>query len=426
MYSAHCLAKSFLLAALLVPTFNIYAQLATLVLGGVLNQLADRVDSSIQKAGAVGDHLELRAGSEIYAAIQNARVAYKDSLSETERTLTPAVRGTIDQLRSAVDALERQTAADAQQALQTAQQVSNTLPVSNRQPQITRWQPQVEVADVDGNYRVTLLGNFFYAAEDGMKPYAKIATLRIDPTTVTTQQLTFLVPRRTLVGVDAKPNPLTKIDVAIPYKEPRLFNLDLFAREAVANFTVAMAGLPSSPGAIKVAIFTPASINRTSRVRTNSDNQQSDRDDKVEIHCGPTETNRVVNSSVRFVVERSEGSSWTHRPERYDNPSVCEWIRTEHHGRGTSDKVWFHFEYDVAYSETTTTTEERTLNLKWGDSEVITFPAPSSTYRVYFDGPDGQHFETAAPNHSNRYIDVDTSVNGLRISVREMMNIRPQ
>jgi hypothetical protein len=92
---------------------------------------------------------------------------------------------------------------------------------------------------------------------------------------------------------------------------------------------------------------------------------------------------------------------------------------------GTSDKLWWHYEYNVdhvlpqTYSQST-----QTLTLNWGSSQV--FPAAAAgTFTVIFDGFDGSHQEYLSQDHDNRFIDISTEGGGLKIAARPFEAILP-
>lgn len=90
---------------------------------------------------------------------------------------------------------------------------------------------------------------------------------------------------------------------------------------------------------------------------------------------------------------------------------------------GTSDKLWWHFEYDVTRTGTTTTTATEPVTLKWGESQVFLVSAGSFTLR--FDAFDGTEQAYLAENHNNRYIDISTEGGGVRIAARPVFGILP-
>lgn len=407
------------LAVALRSGAQIPAAVTGLTVDAALNKAADRVDSSVQKAGAVANGVVIRAGSEVNAEIGNFRAAYKDVLDKTVSSLNATATAQLSQIFSHADALERQTAADAKTVVELAQQTANVIPFAKTKPQVTFIDPTYEVyaPGRTDDIPLTVQGNFVDVADKDYAPWVEVSGKHINPVHATTQHLLFMVPRSVLAPA-GHATAFVKLPIVIPYKEGLIFKS---RRES--RFSALLIGLPESPGQIALEIRTTVPTSRTDHVRTPQDNLQSDRDDHEEVRCGPNETDSINPNSVRVVFEHTEGSSWTYHPVRLNNPSVCFWFRTEHHGMGTSDKLWWHYEYDVTRNTTTTTTATQTVSLKWGESQVFLVTAGNFTLR--FDAFDGAHQAYLAENHNNRYIDISTEGGGIRIAVRPVSGILP-
>ena len=421
----------------------------------VVNSLADRLDSSIERGATNIDRVRIQAGGEVWAAVNNFKIAYADMLDKTLNQVDDKVKDNLARLRSAVDAIERNAASDAAEIARLATQGLLIVPFSNKQSQVTRWSPAYEVsetrlaalgnmaasiaavresladlvasaddgeatrsplasAQADDLITLTLQGVFPASMDPGFKPTIRLAGggQPIEPVHVTTQDIIFQLPRSVISAAGGRK--FAKIPVSIPYKRSRL----IFGSKRVeAEFTIGIIGLPASPGRIVVRNSTPITVPDRRHVVTVQYNQQSDRDDHDLNHCGPVEDPWIiVANTVRFVVDRAEGSTHTEAPVRVNNPSVCWHVRTEHHAIGTSDKLWWHFEYDVTSSHTDTNTTAAEVVLRWGDSR--TFDVTPNNWRVVFDSFDGSHTELAAPEHGNRYLDIDLQGNKLRILAR--------
>jgi hypothetical protein len=391
----------------------------------VVDQVADRIDSSIDKAGRTVDDTTIRAGQEATAAISNFRVAYEDMLNQSIDKLDATATKQLDTIKSTADALERRSADDLIHLGQITSQGLLIIPLTDKSPQVTTWSPSYEVYRATGdNFQLSLNGIFAYADQNNMSPYVLLGPQKINPVHVTTQKLEFEVPRAALKPPDGKTTSYTKLDVLVPYEKSSGV-LGLSKQRAEGKFSIGLIGLPEYPGKITVTSSSTIKVPDQHHVVTVQDNQQSDKDDWDRDHCGPNETTgTIVASSVRMVVDRHEGSSWTNHPVRTTNPSVCWNFRTQHHGFGTSDKVWFHFEYDVAGAHPEQRSNNIDLPLRWGDSRVVEIPIDGS-YVVHFAAFDGSSNDYAAANHSNRYIDITPEGNGnnIRVQARPVSNI---
>jgi hypothetical protein len=400
------------------------AGLTALTLDVALNKIADRVDSSIEKAGTVANGVVIRAGSEVWAEIENMRTASKDVLNKAVKDLNSTMTAQLAQVSSDANALESKTAQDAARVLRLAQGVTNTIPFSKTQPQLTSLGPSYAVFDKAKPQEFLLLtfqGNFFDSALAGYAPVLLTPDKKsLEPVEVTTSHFIFSIPTSYFAALSERPLPLVKFSLVVPYRETYWF---VFHSRQEARFVATLKSLPVSPG--QITVTTTSSMESTQRdsVSTPQDNIQSDRDDHDEDRCGPNETRIIDPSSVAMQVDHSEGGTWTHHPVRLNNPSVCWHFRTEHHGFGTSDKVWFHFTYFATYTVSKEDTKTEPLNLKWGDSRVISAPAGRVT--ITFTGFDGTTKQYQAANHENRFIDISAEGGGFRIEARPLDGILP-
>jgi len=398
------------------------AALAGVTVDVALNKVADRVDSSAEKAASDADGVIIRGASDVNAEINNFREAYKDMLQKTVSSLDSEATMQLSQIFSDADALENKTAADATRILQLAQQVANVLPFAKDRPQVRSVEPAYAVfsATRKDDISLTVEGNFVYVADKDCLPYIEIGSKHLGPVHAETDHMLFLIPRSLLVPTGTITS-LVKLPLVIPYKEGTIFK-----KRKESTFPLLLIGLPESPGKITVQIKTPDAVQwvRVDHVKTPQDNMQSDRDDHTDTRCGPNESDTIEANSAHVVFDHTEGSTWTYHPVRLNNPSVCFWFRTEHHGIGTSDKIWWHFEYNVdhvlprGFSES-----NQVLQLNWGSSQV--FSATAGTFKIIFDGFDGSHQEFLAQDHGNRFIDISTDGGGLKIAARPFEGILP-
>jgi hypothetical protein len=399
------------------------AALGGLTLDAALNSIADRVDSSIEKAGTVANGVVVRAGSEVDAEIDNLRTAANDVLGKFVKDLDSAVTEQLGQVVSDANALERRTAADAQKLLQLAQGLVNTVPFSKTQPQVTSLSPNYAVfdpSDPQATIQLVVRGNFFDSALPGLAPSLVVNNKPLELIEVTTTHFIFNVPTSLFAPSASKPRPLVKLPITVPFNEKFLL---FFTSRREAHFTAALMALPQSPGQITVVTTSSTDVTQRDFVSTRQDNIQSDRDDHDEDRCGPNETHTIDPSSVNLVFDHIEGSTWTAHPVRLNNPSVCWHFRTEHHGIGISDKLFFHFTYFVTFSQPRSASATQTFSLKWGDSRVIN--APVGQFTITFDAFDGSIQQFRASDHDNRFIDISPEGGGVRIEARPLDGILP-
>lgn len=391
---------------------------AGLTVGALLSGLMDRVSTVINQAQAAGEAVAIRAGGEAYIAISNAQAAYNDMLHETVSALDRVGTHNIQQLQSMVDSLERRTAADLQRALQTAQTVSNILPLTHHEPQMSSFSPRfVATKPQGGPIVVTINGNFFHASQSGFLPTLIIGDNHIKPSEVSTSALKFSLPADVAKGAAVDKVTTTEISLEVPFRS------GLFKRRNVAKFRMLLGTLPPAPGRVTLTCTTQSTVTDREHHASQSWQQHSSNDDLDSTNCGPDHPGwRIVDDSVRFVVEWSQGDEndqWS-KQQRRVNPSVCYFVHTVHHRFGTSGKVNWHYEYDIVRQRSVPTVATQPVELGWGDSKAIDCPA--NGWKLTADDFLGAHAEFMSPG-STKYIEVRTGGAGVEVRAKDLSEI---
>jgi hypothetical protein len=114
-----------------------------ITLGLMLNQLADQVQTIVRTAGQAGRGVVVQAGSEVYLAIQAAKVAFGDSLDKGIDKLDKVAERKLQELETLVHDLQQGTTDLAKDIAARAQQLVNTLPFANMTPQVTSFGPSL-------------------------------------------------------------------------------------------------------------------------------------------------------------------------------------------------------------------------------------------------------------------------------------------
>jgi hypothetical protein len=390
-------------------------------LGFLLNQLLDQVNTVIGRAQAAGEALEIRAGSEVYLAVANARSAYADSLNLTMDRLDRSVTMKVQEIRTLVTNLESHTAADVQRIEQDAQQIVNSLPFASGQPQVTRFSPNFVVAGAD-QVHVRVLGNFTQAMRPNLQPYIELEGQRALATGVSTQALDFVIPRSAFGPSDGARLEYAALRLHVPYETGVICK----SRQD-GQFSLMTAILPSSPGRITFHGRTVTQGTESRAVVSPTFMQHSSNDDLTQQHCGPAALDgwTIQPATVRFVVEWSQGDEndqWSRRSISTSNPHVCYEVRTVYHRFGTSGKVNFHYEYTVTRPTQSEETRDEGVTLRWGDSR--TFPYAPGFWRVEFDAFDGSHNEFVGASEDNRYLHLGVVGSNVTLSVPAAEQIR--
>lgn len=362
------------------------------VVGMLLNQLKDVVRGLIREFESATKGILIQAGGEVFLAIQNFEVVYKDLLKDTFEEVNKTVQGTLENVRSVVMELEKGIAADVEKIIGDAQTVINALPFTDKHPQMARFSPTYVAPSLNA-YEFTLMlkGNFPQAQDKDFTPYLVIGDRRYELIENTTQSLKFRIPISALTrGGSATSFGTIEAGIFIPY------DLGLFHKKKVATYKAVIGVLPSSPGRI---IFRHKEIKQfieTKSLSTPTFYQHSSDDDLIDIHYtadGPPAGWTVQPGSSNFVLEWAQGNQnedWSYNWER-DNPSVSYRVTTIHRSWGTSGKLNFHITYNTETQREEIQWIDEVLDLRWGDSR--TFEYSPGYWKVLFDSFDGKHNE---------------------------------
>ncbi len=157
--------------------------------------------------------------------------------------------------------------------------------------------------------------------------------------------------------------------------------------------------LPANPGKIVLTVT-------TSEVRTDTmdvvspqrrvDSSSDDHDQTVTSDPIPAGWS-VVPGSVHVPITWAQGKQnhdWWLDNIR-ENPIPAVHVRTEHHGLGTSGKIEFHFEYKLSRRIEVPKTEDKNIELSWGQIRVE--PIVPQKWVIHYTPPDGPTQEIIGP-----------------------------
>lgn len=365
-------------------------------LGFALNSAADRIETAIRTAGEAGRGIAVQAGTEAYIAVQNAKVAFDDSLNKAVDKLDDTGTRKLQEIQTMVNDLESNTDSKIATVSAQAQQISNTLPFANTTPQLTSFSPHFQArTEGPGQLEIEFKGNFLFAHQEDFKPSLQVGDKAYPPAENTTQSLKFLVSPPAAEKADDKIT-LVKLKLSIPYQEKTAL---IFKKRKTGTYDLLIGNLPASPGKIVLSKKKVTQTTETQHIKTQTWQQHSSNDDlKDVIYEGPAHPGwTVVDNSVRFVVEWRQGDEndqWSKTFVRA-NPSVVFKVTTIHHGIGTSGKVNFYFEYDIQRPQPVESWTPEAIDLTWGQSRA--FPAEPNGWKVTFDSFDKQHQEFVSP-----------------------------
>src|SRR5580658_9211318 len=163
-----------------------------LTLGVLLNQLFDRLQQLIQQFQNAGLVLEVNAGAQIQALIQQAEGALENVLNTAANDLSAQQQQLMTGLTSIIDDFQQKIIDDLTSKLQT---IANTLPLANHFPQVAGFTGTIVAPNIPGDITVTVSGNFFDIGESGYDATLTLGSATITNSTKTTNLITFVVPK---------------------------------------------------------------------------------------------------------------------------------------------------------------------------------------------------------------------------------------
>jgi hypothetical protein len=400
----------------MLPTVVMQDPLGGIALGAALNLFASRVKEAIEKAIGGGLILEINAGGQVATLIDQAKAAYQNQLQLTFAQLDATQQNAINSLKSVVDDFVNKTYSDLKDLENRAAGIAHVLPFSKNYPQVFSFGPSfVDQNRTSGAVRVTIEGDFIDATRPTYAPVMTIGGQHIKPSVKTNQLLGFDVPM-TVLSKAADKISYNTLSVDIPYKQ------SFFGFKKHTNFQIPIVILPARFGTITVVTTSTKPGLETKEVTGPQDRQESSDDD---IKCGgehadlaihkasPDSGWRVRPNTVHYIFyQNPQGSSWTQPSNCSTQVVACLCWSTEHHGLGTSDKVYFQIVFTEERDTVETNSSSAIINLNWGDSKVFQIPQ-GATWKGTYTEFDGKTIEFAG-SFQNPYLKV--SQNGTTIN----------
>lgn len=385
-------------------------------LGILLNQLFDRIDQTIEAAKNAGLQLEMEAGAQVRLTIENARIAYADSLNLTMDLVDQTARNTFDQLSTLVGNVESKSNALLKQAAASAQQIANTLPLHNDRPQVTTLLPKYVVRMDDTPIQFKFMGNFEHAARPTYHPDLKFGTHTFQASRITTQLLEFTAkPAEVFEGINLQA--ITNVAYAqgiltIPWPATLM-------RTHEAKFTVLVGALPSSPGTITLDYTTQRTERRTQSYTSPNMHLASTREagnnDQIDhlFRAYPTPGWHVVRGSSSTKVTHQGTCRFPSFESDHDDVVVYKGS-TIHKSIGSSGSMDVTISFTEYQDVSVTDHHSEKINLKWGDSKA--FNHPLGSWKITFNAFDGSSHEFLGSDlTSSDYIKIENQGGGFVI-----------
>ena len=134
--------------------------IAAITLGYALNHLLNKTEKYIDRVKGAGLELEIEAGVQIRKAIQNAQVAYTESLDHTYEKVDRLTKSRLEKLELLLSQAETRIGQLVEKTIIGAQQVANSFPGGNTRPQLRNSSPLFVIRTDDRVIVFTFDGNF--------------------------------------------------------------------------------------------------------------------------------------------------------------------------------------------------------------------------------------------------------------------------
>ncbi|CAF24242.1 hypothetical protein [Candidatus Protochlamydia amoebophila] len=381
---------------------------AGITTGLLLNQFFDRTQQTIDQLKNAGLHLEMEAGAQLRQTIEQAKVAYADSLNLTMDRVDATTRNTFDQLETLVSGVQARNATLMKNMAASAQQIANTLPFHNDRPQLTTVLPRFILRTDQTPILFQFFGNFERAAEQAYAPKLTFHGQDFTATHITIQKLEFSVlPTAVFPG-----NQLQNAK-GVVYSEGTLetyYPGTVFGRTA-AVFHLTIGALPPSPGTLTLEY-------RRDRVQREERLCQTQKQ-----HIG-SRKNEGNNDVINHLFKATPSEGWHVKKGtseanpscggRHTGPDFVSDDGDQVLWRGStikntmdlgSESGWMDVTISFIEWQDQIVTEQftETIDLKWGNTKVLqAADFPLGKWKLIFDSFDGDHHEFAGT-------DIDTS-----------------
>lgn len=410
----------------------------TISFGVLLDTFFSRTEELIHKARDAGQDVVVKVGNQTIRAIDHARIAYSDILSETIDKVDPLIRQKLDGIKAIIEEAETSAERITLEAGRQAQQIANTFPLSETQPQLTRGPRYVCRLRNDENVTLQFIGNFLHSARPDCKPTLSFGSDGpYHPSKNETQLLEFHIPRATLFPTD-----LPRSGKGFSYRDGvlRIFWESgwLITQKKSADFHVSIGCLPDSPGTVQLLYTTVVHdiIKREKKAEFHLDSCNhhdgtdgthtpnwvgGDNDDHIDypFSAYPTEGWSVSSSPARIdQIWNEKGDFAPPEIHQQDEHSVSIKATTRHKGGWKkSGRLDFRVAFKEQQPVVIRTPHVETIPLPlWGDSHVFT-PGPNweHGWKVTLDGYDGSHHEFAGTDQSYPLLHVTAQAEGYKV-----------
>jgi hypothetical protein len=407
--------------------------MAEIALGGmavsaVLDRCFNGAENLIASAGREANIVTMRAGTELRRVIENARVAYADSLNLTMDRVDASAANVIRQLNTLVDDAQRRTQETMKQVASEVQLIALTIPLHNERPLLSSVSKAFVVV-TDSPLRLKFFGLFEHASNPLYAPTLSFGGQMARLIGNQSNELTFEMPftnvfnRATIAAARTYSFATGELRLPWPGQEPasqgavnlltRLIgwnaqpNVAVIRVPRMETFQITIGALPDSPGRITLE-YTTESNHPFEQVKTSRskhiDSCRGDgryvpnefkggynNDETETFFLLPTAGWRVRRHSAQLIDVRREGDVELGAPvEEEDIVRVA--TRTVYHkisilGRADSGKLDFCIRFTEWREELAEDSEihRTSISLGWGGPSFTFTPRGNwHSFKVLF------------------------------------------
>lgn len=248
--------------------------------GIILNRLTSDVEGLITHAASEANVVAMTAGAELRKTIEDARIAYADSLNLTIDRVDVLAQRTINDLATLVDGIQQKNEQQLKAILRKVQTIANTIPFHNDRPQLTSIHPHfVVITQPNRLIRFNFDGNFEHASTNPLHNTLTFNNHTVTPIANNTNRLTFAIAASDVFDMNvvsrAGSYSLSTGELKLSWPGPlavpslssivggifrRILRSPATAQNKVETFRITVGALPPSPGILRLQYSTQKKI----------------------------------------------------------------------------------------------------------------------------------------------------------------------
>ena len=380
------------------------------ILGRLLDDLQRRIDGSIKSAINSAENaalsVEIEAGRQVNIAIENAKLAYQDSLEKTMDRVDATIRASMETLSSMVQDIQDRNDKTIHEIEEKANNWIMALPLAGWQPLLSKARPHyVVITEAARNAKLHFQGLFKYAGDPKYKPTFELDGQEYSPINTTNQQLDFEVPLKT---GEMNKRSYTVGKLRVPYETGWILS-DI----KVSEYCLWLGALPFSPGKI-TAYYTSTKVDQvvkhfvSNTIEANANDAYPANWVTKTFTVFPDRGWYVIPNTVQKpIVHKGAHGNWSYPTIKSIDPNqVVTQIGLCAKDGQHMGIVAYHVEFDEVQDIPVKNTRSENIDLQWRGSHVLKLEPGEELSYIAFDAFDGIHYEFAGADTSNPYLKV--------------------